>query len=80
MVSSLFVRTFRLLIYLLQPCRELGRFRVEKYRVNYKLVREAHRAGGDQSEPHVSLHYTPLYGCVPGYVVSDLASHFACAL
>jgi len=53
---------------------------VEKYRVNYKLVREAHRAGGDQSEPHVSLHYTPLYGCVPGYVVSDLASHFACAL
>lgn len=45
--------------------RELGRTRFEKYKVNYKLVREANRS--DQS---VSLHYTPLYGPVPGFVVS----------
>ncbi|KAF5828632.1 hypothetical protein DUNSADRAFT_17306 [Dunaliella salina] len=45
---------------------ELGRLRVEKYKVTYKLVREANR-GGEQTEGYVSLHYTPLFGPVPGY-------------
>lgn len=48
--------------------RELGRTRVEKYRVHYKLVREASKGAQDQ-EALMALEYTPLYGPVPGYPV-----------
>lgn len=47
--------------------REEGRVRVEKYKVNYQLVQEASR---EESDARMSLHYTPLYGPVPGYEVS----------
>lgn len=45
---------------------DLGRARVEKYAVEYQLVKELHRYW-EEADPLVVLKFTPVYGKVPGY-------------